>query len=101
MIRPAAQPITALYQTHLDEIEGFLSRRPQVLRSADYTPRSTRLFDARLEAHVDALVLAGAASEPYILEVLDTDAEFSAATAALVLTRASPNASMRPSLKTP
>jgi hypothetical protein len=88
MLRPAAQPITALYQTHLDEIQNFLCRRPQILRSANYNPCSVRLFDARLEAHIDALVVAGAAATPYVLEALDMDTELAAAAAGLVLARA-------------
>ena len=87
MLCPAAQPITALYQTHLDEIQNFLCRRPQALRSANYSPRSVRLFDARLEAHIDALVVAGSAAAPYVLEALDLDTELAAATAGLVLAR--------------
>jgi hypothetical protein len=88
MLCPAAQPITALYQTHLDEIQSFLCRRPQALRSEKYSPRSVRLFDARLEAHIDALVVAGASAVPYVLDTLDLDTEFAAAAAGLVLARA-------------
>jgi hypothetical protein len=88
MLRPAGQPITALYQTHLDEIQDFLCRRPRTLRSPDYNLRSVRLFDARLEAHVDALVVAGASAVPYVLDTLDLGTEFGAAAAGLVLARA-------------
>jgi hypothetical protein len=88
MLCPAAQPITALYQTHLDEIQSFLCRRPQALRSEKYSLRSVRLFDARLEAHIDALVVAGASAVPYVLDTLDLDTEFAAAAAGLVLARA-------------
>ena len=88
MLYPAAQPITALYQRHLDEIQDFLGLRPHALRSPDHNPRSMRLFDARLEAHVDALVVAGAAATPFVLDALDMDTEFSAAAAGLALARA-------------
>jgi uncharacterized protein (TIGR02270 family) len=71
----------SILEEHFEELQMLGELRRGALGDPDYTREDLRELDERLEAHVDALVLAGERSHPMLLEGLEAD-EWSVAFAA-------------------
>lgn len=63
----------SLYEEHLEEISILYGRRSELLNDPDATPEDPGELEARLDAHLDALVVGGDAALALCLERAATD----------------------------
>lgn len=88
MVKQRSKLIGALLEEHLDELEFLWAQRRGALRSPRYSPHELCELEERIEAHVQGVLVGGAAGVPFCAERLaaeDTDAVFAAAYALLRL----------------
>lgn len=85
MLLPAAPWKQELLALHLEELELMWGQRDGAWRSPDWTVGALRKHDARIVAHVDALVLAAEEGTRLTLEYLGKDEAHAVMTAAHVL----------------
>jgi hypothetical protein len=74
-----------ILEEHFDELESLLDRRIRSERSPDLDGIALERIDARVDAHVDALVLAGEHAWPMIEPALGSEDLAPAAAASLVI----------------
>jgi uncharacterized protein (TIGR02270 family) len=86
---PAQQPhvMMDILEEHFEELEFLWQQRQEALRSPEYTLPEVAELEERIEAHVDGLVLAGAAAIPILEAGLGEDDPLIVASAAYVLLR--------------
>lgn len=87
MIADAGDWLRDIIEEHVEELPALWRRRSRAWRSPGFSLRALQQLDARLEAHTDALVLAGEDAMPLVETLLGSEDSNEVLTAAHAMLR--------------
>jgi len=87
VLTPGAEWWPDILEEHLEKLESLWTRRLRAVRSSEWSGRALAKLDDRIEAHTDALELAGEEALPVLVPGDRSDSAPAVAAAALPLAR--------------
>ncbi len=87
MLRVGAERWQSMLDEHLDKLKSLWAHRVKAIRSSEWTGHTLAKLDYRIEAHTDALELAGEEALPVLVPGVGSDSAPAVGAAVLPLAR--------------